>query len=178
MIVLEESKKQSLHESVDLMHSKVPEDVRNILSTNKKFKIAVAGKGTLRQYDEDAMQVIKEVPFNFSITNATAKIQKVRNEICPVISFTVGKDVFNIAAKKEWFLCYVNDQSGYPSDWALYAESTEVLDFIYTKTRTLEKETESLSLQMRVKHPDDERSDESAQPLPIFDFFSFNIQTL
>ena len=44
MIVLEESKKQSLHESVDLIHSKVLEDVRNVLSSNKKFKIAVAGK--------------------------------------------------------------------------------------------------------------------------------------
>ncbi len=128
------------------------------------------------QYDEEGMQTIKEVPFNFSVTNATAKTQKVGNDTCPVISFTVGKDVFNIAVKKEWLFCYVN-QSGYVSDWALYAESTEVVDFIYTKTRTLEKETESLSLQMRVKHPDDERSDESAQPLPIFDVFSFSIQT-
>lgn len=178
MIVLEESKKQSLHESVDLIHSKVPEDVRSILSTNKKFKIAVAGKGTLMQYDEDAMQVIKEVPFNFSITNATAKMQKVRNEICPVISFTVGKDVFNIAVKKEWFLCYVNDQSGYPSDWALYAEATEVVDFAYSHSRTLKGETDSLSLQLKMKHADDERSDESEQPLPIFDSLSFSIQTL
>ena len=176
MIVLNESKKQSLHEGVDLIRSKVLEDVKNILSSNKKFKIAVAGKGTLMQYDDEGMQTIKEVPFNFSVTNATAKIQKVGNDTCPVISFTVGKDVFNIAVKKEWLFCYVN-QSGYVSDWALYAESTEVVDFLYTKTRTLEKETESLSLQMRVKHPDDERSDESAQPLPIFDAFSFNIQT-
>ena len=176
MIVLNESKKQSLHEGVDLIRSKVLEDVKNILSPNKKFKIAVAGKGTLMQYDEEGMQTIKEVPFNFSVTNATAKIQKVGNDTCPVISFTVGKDVFNIAVKKEWLFCYVN-QSGYVSDWALYAESTEVVDFLYAKTRTLEKETESLSLQMRVKHPDDERSDESAQPLPIFDVFSFNIQT-
>lgn len=176
MIVLNESKKQSLHEGVNLIRSKVLEDVKNILSSNKKFKIAVAGKGTLMQYDDEGMQTIKEVPFNFSVTNATAKIQKVGKDTCPVISFTVGKDVFNIAVKKEWLFCYVN-QSGYVSDWALYAESTEVVDFLYTKTRTLEKETESLSLQMRVKYPDDERSDESAQPLPIFDVFSFNIQT-
>ena len=175
MIVLEESKKQSLHESVDLIHSKVLEDVRNVLSSNKKFKISVAGKGTLTQYDEEGMQTIKEIPFNFSVTNATAKVQKVGKDTCPVISFTVGKDVFNIAVKKEWLFCYVN-QSGYVSDWALYAESTEVLGFIYTKTRTLEKETESLGLQMRVKYTDDERSDDSAQPLPIFDVLSFNIQ--
>lgn len=177
MFVLEESKKQSLHESVDLIHSKVLEDVRNVLSSNKKFKIAVAGKGTLMQYDDEGMQTIKEIPFNFSVTNATAKVQKVGKDTCPVISFTVGKDVFNIAVKKEWLFCYVK-QSGYVSDWALYAESTEVLGFIYTKTRTLEKETESLSLQMRVKYTDDERSDDSAQPLPIFDVLSFNIQTL
>ena len=75
MIVLEESKKQSLHESVDLIHSKVLEDVRNVLSSNKKFKISVAGKGTLTQYDEEGMQTIKEIPFNFSVTNATAKVQ-------------------------------------------------------------------------------------------------------
>ena len=75
MIVLEESKKQSLHESVDLIHSKVLEDVRNVLSSNKKFKIAVAGKGTLTQYDDEGMQTIKEIPFNFSVTNATAKVQ-------------------------------------------------------------------------------------------------------
>lgn len=177
MIVLEESKKQSLHENVDLIRSKVLEDVKNILLSNKKLKIVVAGKGTLMQYDDEGMQTIKEVPFNFSGVNATVKIQKVRNDTCPVISFTVGKDVFNIAVKKEWLFCYVN-QSGYVSDWALYAESTEVLDFVCAKTRTLEKETESLSLQMRVKHPDDERSDDSVQPLPIFDAFSFNIQTL
>ena len=177
MIVLNENKKQSLHEGVDLIRSKVLEDVKNLLSSNKKFKIAAAGKGTLMQYDDEGMQTIKEVPFNFSVTNTTAKIQKVGNDTCPVISFTVGKDVFNITVKKEWLFCYVN-QSGYVSDWALYAESTEVVDFVYTKTRTLEKETESLSLQMKVKHPDDERSDESAQPLPIFDVFSFNIQTL
>lgn len=120
------------------------------------------------------MQTIKEIPFNFSVTNATAKMQKVNNDTCPVISFTVGKDAFNIAVKKEWLFCFVN-QSGYVSDWALYAKSTEVSDFIYTKTRTLEKETESLNLQMRVKHPDDQRSDDSVQPLPIFDVLSFNI---
>lgn len=177
MIVLNENKKQSLHEGIDLVRSKVLEDVKNLLSSNKKFKITVAGKGTLMQYDDEGMQTIKEVPFNFSVSNATVKIQKVNNDTCPVISFTVGKDVFNIAVKKEWLFCFVN-QSGYVSDWALYAESTEVSDFIYTKTRTLEKETESLSLQMKVKHPDDERSDESAQPLPIFDVFSFSIQTL
>lgn len=97
MFVLEESKKQSLHESVDLIHSKVLEDVRNVLSSNKKFKIAVAGKGTLMQYDDEGMQTIKEIPFNFSVTNATAKVQKVGNDTCPVISFTAGKDVFNIA---------------------------------------------------------------------------------
>lgn len=176
MFVLEESKKQSLHESKDLIHSKVLEDVKNILSSNKKLKISVAGKGTLMQYDDEGMQTTKEVSFNFSDVSATAKTQKVGNDTCPVITFTVGKDVFNIAVKKEWLFCYVN-QSGIVSDWTLYAESTEVLDFVYTKTRTLEKETESLSLQMRVKHPDDERSDESAQPLPIFDVFSFNIQT-
>lgn len=176
MLVLEENKKQSLHESVDLTRSKVLEDVRNILSSNKKFNIAVAGKGTLMQYDEEAMQVIKEVPFNFSITNAAVKIQKVRNEICPVISFTVGKDVFNIAAKKEWLFCYVNEQSGYPSDWALYAESTEVLDYVYTKTRTLKGETYSLRVQLKMKRTDDQRSDDSVEPLPIFDSLSFSIQ--
>ena len=62
MIVLEESKKQSLHESVDLIHSKVPEDVRSILSTNKKFKIAVAGKGTLMTCTASLSYYIK-VPF-------------------------------------------------------------------------------------------------------------------
>lgn len=178
MIVLEESKKWSLHESVDLIHSKVLEDVRNVLSSNKKFKIAVAGKGTLMQYDDEGMQTIKEIPFNFSVTNATAKVQKVGKDTCPVISFTVGKDVFNIAVKKEWLLCYVNDQSGYPSDWALYAEATEVVDFAYSHSRTLKGETDSLSLQLKMKHADDERSDESAQPLPIFDSLSFSIQTL
>ena len=178
MIVLNENKNQTkLHEGVNLAQSKVLEDVKTLLSSNKKFKIAVAGKGTLMQYDDEAMQVIKEVPFNFSVANAVAKVQKVGNETCPVISFVVGKDTFNIAVKKDWLFCYVN-QSGYVPDWALYAESTEVLDFIYTKTRTLTKETESLGLQMKVKHPDDERSDESAQPLPIFEVFSFNIQTL
>ena len=136
------------------------------MATYNRYKSFVDGSGS-----------IKEVPFNFSVSNATVKIQKVNNDTCPVISFTVGKDVFNIAVKKEWLFCFVN-QSGYVSDWALCAESTEVSDFIYTKTRTLEKETESLSLQMKVKHPDDERSDESAQPLPIFDVFSFSIQTL
>lgn len=180
MIVLNENMKQSLREGVDLIRSKVLEDLINILSSNKNLKIVVAGRGILMQYDDgrnEDMEVIKEVPFNFSVTNATAKVQKVGNYICPVISFKVGKDVFNIAVRKEWLFCYVN-QSGYVPDWAVYADSTEVQDFSHTKTRTLKKDIESISLKLKVIEPDDERSDASAQPLPIFADLSFNIQTL
>lgn len=180
MIVLNENKKQSLREGVDLIRSKVLEDLINILSSGKGLKIAVAGRGILMQYDDgrnEDMEVIKEIPFNFSVTNATAKVQKVGNYICPVISFKVGKDVFNIAVRKDGLFCYVN-QSGYVPDWAFYAEGAEVQDFVYTKTRYLKKDTASLGFRMKATEPDDERSDASAQPLPIFDTLSFSIQTL
>ena len=36
MIVLNENKKQSLHEGVDLVRSKVLEDVKNLLSSNRR----------------------------------------------------------------------------------------------------------------------------------------------
>ena len=62
------------------------------------------------------------------------------------------------------------------SDWALYAESTEVLDYVYTKTRTFKGETYSLKVQLKMKHADDQRSDDSEEPLPIFDSLSFSIQ--
>jgi hypothetical protein len=180
MIVLskkETNSKTSLHEGIDLVRSKCLEDLKAILSLNKRFEVLVSGKGTLMLYDEDAMNCIQQTPFTLNGVKATVSTQKVSNEVCPVISFSSGKYAFNIAVKKDWLFAYVN-QSGYPADWALYAEATEVVDFAYSHSRTLKGETDSLSLQLKMKHTDDERSDESAQPLPIFDNLSFSIQTL
>ncbi len=180
MIVLSEKEtnsKTSLHEGIDLIRSKCLEDLRAILSLNKKFEIQVAAKGTLMLYDDEAMNCIQQTPFTLSGIKASVSTQKVVNEVCPVISFNSGKYVFSIAVKKDWLFAYVN-QSTYPADWALYAESTEVVDFAYSHSRTLKGETDSLSLQLKMRHADDERSDESVQPLPIFDSLSLSIRTL
>ena len=179
MVVLSEGTKtkSSLHEGIDLVRSKCLEDLKAILSLNKRFEVLVSGKGTLMLYDEDAMNCIQQTSFTLNGVKATVSTQKVSNEVCPVISFSSGKYIFNIAVKKDWLFAYVN-QSGCPADWTLYAEATEVVDFAYSHSRTLKEETDSLSLQLKMKHADDERSDESAQPLPIFDSLSLSIQTL
>ena len=75
MIVLSEGTKtkSSLHEGIDLVRSKCLEDLKAILSLNKRFEVLVSGKGTLMLYDDDAMNCIQQTPFTLSGVKADRK---------------------------------------------------------------------------------------------------------
>lgn len=130
-------------------------------------------------WDDEGMNCIKNTPFSFSNAKATLGVASVRGgEPCPVISFTVGKETVNLAFKKDWIFAYANQTPKYPGDWALYSEATDVVDFTYSHVRTLRGETDSLAILLKMKHADDERSDDSEQPLPIFDSMSISIKAI
>ena len=183
MVVLKE-KSKNLREGVNLVTSLCLEDLRSILSmTGKKMEILVSGKGSLMLYDDDAIECIEETPFNFNKVKATVQMSNMRlsgagaSDKYTILYIPMGKNTLYIGVQKNFLVASVNEDKSV-SDWALYSTENTVVDFTRTSIRSLRGNSESLDLQLKINHPDDERSDDSAQPLPIFEFLAISVTAL